>query len=175
MGEWKSFLTFIFPLSLAKNVNQINVGKFSHFHFSTFTQIQNSADCFGGVARVHQRQKEIREEDPEAIFLNAGDFYQVWKRTHSLTLLGCREPLGTQSWSTVQWWSSATCSTTRPWELETMTLMTLWKALCPSLSRWRIVKNVYFAKSRSTFRCLEPTSTPACPASQRTITTTRWN
>ena len=40
-------------------------------------KIQNSADCFGGVARVHQRQKEIREEDPEAIFLNAGDFYQV--------------------------------------------------------------------------------------------------
>jgi len=28
------------------------------------------------VARVHQRQEEIRREDPEAIFLNAGDFYQ---------------------------------------------------------------------------------------------------
>ena len=40
-------------------------------------EIQNSAECFGGVARVHQRQKEIREEDPDALFLNAGDFYQV--------------------------------------------------------------------------------------------------
>ena len=40
-------------------------------------KIQNSAECFGGVARVHQRQKEIREEDPDALFLNAGDFYQV--------------------------------------------------------------------------------------------------
>ena len=26
---------------------------------------------------MHQRQKEIREEDPDALFLNAGDFYQV--------------------------------------------------------------------------------------------------
>merc|ERR1711936_344763 len=53
-----------------------------HAHFQEMSvttsrcRAVNSADCFGGVARVHQRQKEIREEDPEAIFLNAGDFYQ---------------------------------------------------------------------------------------------------
>merc|ERR1740124_2122202 len=37
-------------------------------------------ECYGGVARVYQKQKEIREEDPDALFLNAGDFYQgsVW-------------------------------------------------------------------------------------------------
>merc|ERR1711962_1898125 len=53
-----------------------------HAHFQEMSvttsrcRAENSADCFGGVARVHQRQKEIREEDPEALFLNAGDFYQ---------------------------------------------------------------------------------------------------
>jgi len=52
----------------------------AHFQETSVTtsrcRAQNSADCFGGVARVHQRQKEIREEDPDALFLNAGDFYQ---------------------------------------------------------------------------------------------------
>ena len=40
---------------------------------------------------------------------------------------------------------------------------------------WKSWANIFIAKSRSTFRCLEPTSTPACPASQRPTTTTRWN
>ena len=37
-------------------------------------------ECYGGVARVYQKQMEIREEDPDALFLNAGDFFQgtVW-------------------------------------------------------------------------------------------------
>merc|ERR1711971_996024 len=52
----------------------------AHFEETSVTtsrcKAENSAECFGGVARVHQRQKEIREEDPDAIFLNAGDFYQ---------------------------------------------------------------------------------------------------
>ena len=60
-------------------------------------KIQNSAECFGGVARVHQRQKEIREEDPEAIFLNAGDFYQVPNTTCFFTLSDCRALPGTRS------------------------------------------------------------------------------
>jgi len=37
-------------------------------------------ECYGGVARVYQKQMEIREQDPDALFLNAGDFFQgtVW-------------------------------------------------------------------------------------------------
>merc|ERR1712130_535866 len=50
----------------------------AHFQETSVTtsrcRAEDSTECFGGVARVHQRQKEIREEDPDAIFLNAGDF-----------------------------------------------------------------------------------------------------
>merc|ERR1712179_693607 len=37
-------------------------------------------ECYGGVARVYQKQLEIRQQDPDALFLNAGDFFQgtVW-------------------------------------------------------------------------------------------------
>lgn len=32
--------------------------------------------CFGGYARVIQKANEIREENPDALFLNAGDEFQ---------------------------------------------------------------------------------------------------
>ena len=36
--------------------------------------------CYGGMARVQAKRKQLMEEDPDALFLNAGDFYQgtVW-------------------------------------------------------------------------------------------------
>ena len=42
-------------------------------------------DCYGGVARMQAKKKQILSQDPEALFLNAGDFYQgfiirdMWK------------------------------------------------------------------------------------------------
>jgi len=65
------------------DVTLIHINDF-HAHFeqtSVYTSRCRTAqdheeECYGGVARVHQRQMEIREEDPEALFLNAGDFYQ---------------------------------------------------------------------------------------------------
>ena len=37
-------------------------------------------DCYGGIARVYSKTRQILETDPDALFLNAGDFYQgtVW-------------------------------------------------------------------------------------------------
>ena len=36
--------------------------------------------CFGGVARLYEAVRQIREEDENVIFLNGGDMYQgtVW-------------------------------------------------------------------------------------------------
>merc|ERR1711892_1373208 len=41
---------------------------------------EKADECYGGVPRVYQKQMEIRDQDPDALFLNAGDFYQgsVW-------------------------------------------------------------------------------------------------
>jgi len=42
---------------------------------------ESSDQCYGGIARIFTKQKEIRDRNPEStIFLNAGDFYQgtVW-------------------------------------------------------------------------------------------------
>ena len=36
---------------------------------------EEAEECFGGIPRVYQKQMEIRETDPDALFLNAGDFY----------------------------------------------------------------------------------------------------
>ena len=33
-------------------------------------------NCYGGVARMQTKKKQILSQDPEALFLNAGDFYQ---------------------------------------------------------------------------------------------------
>merc|ERR1711910_80702 len=76
-----------FPTSKTENsfdltINDIN----AHFEQtnvgSTRCRPENEAaeECFGGVPRIVQKQREIREEDPDALFLNAGDFYQgsVW-------------------------------------------------------------------------------------------------
>ena len=37
-------------------------------------------ECIGGIARVKTASKKLREERPNAIFLNAGDYYQgtIW-------------------------------------------------------------------------------------------------
>ena len=32
--------------------------------------------CYGGVARMSSYIKSVRDTDPEALVLNAGDFYQ---------------------------------------------------------------------------------------------------
>ena len=39
---------------------------------------QNSnRECFGGVARIKQKVASLKEEYPNSVFLNAGDFFQV--------------------------------------------------------------------------------------------------
>ena len=53
-----------------------------HAHFeevsvnTTRCRAENNGDCYGGVARLAGLKNYIMEEDPEALFLNAGDFYQ---------------------------------------------------------------------------------------------------
>ena len=53
-----------------------------HAHFeevsvnTTRCRAEDNGDCYGGVARVSGLKNSIMEEDPEALFLNAGDFYQ---------------------------------------------------------------------------------------------------
>jgi len=38
---------------------------------------RDTQDCYGGIARIYSKQKEIRHKNPDTtIFLNAGDFYQ---------------------------------------------------------------------------------------------------
>jgi len=52
-----------------------------HAHFQQ-TSVHTSrcreqdSECYGGVPRVYEKAMEIRQEDPEALFLNAGDFFQ---------------------------------------------------------------------------------------------------
>ena len=53
-----------------------------HAHFeevsvnTTRCRAEDRGDCYGGVARLAGLKNSIMEEDPEALFLNAGDFYQ---------------------------------------------------------------------------------------------------
>ena len=53
-----------------------------HAHFeevsvnTTRCRAEDNGDCYGGVARLAGLKNSIMEEDPEALFLNAGDFYQ---------------------------------------------------------------------------------------------------
>ena len=58
-----------------------------HAHFEEVnentTRCREENTCFGGIARMVTKKNEILEEDPEALFLNAGDFYQG-KRQSSL-------------------------------------------------------------------------------------------
>jgi len=41
---------------------------------------EEANECYGGVPRIITKVTEIRNQDPEALFLNAGDFYQgsIW-------------------------------------------------------------------------------------------------
>uniref|UniRef100_A0A224YAC5 5'-Nucleotidase n=1 Tax=Rhipicephalus zambeziensis TaxID=60191 RepID=A0A224YAC5_9ACAR len=41
-----------------------------------FPDLKNKSRCVGGVARIVQKVKEIRNETPDALFVNAGDFFQ---------------------------------------------------------------------------------------------------
>ena len=53
-----------------------------HAHFeeisvnTTRCRAEDRGDCYGGVTRLAGLKNSIMEEDPEALFLNAGDFYQ---------------------------------------------------------------------------------------------------
>ena len=51
-----------------------------HAHFEEVnentTRCREENACFGGIARMVTKKNEILDEDPEALFLNAGDFYQ---------------------------------------------------------------------------------------------------
>ena len=60
-----------------------------HAHFeevsvnTTRCRAEDNGDCYGGVARLAGLKNFIMEEDPEALFLNAGDFYQgKYNRAH---------------------------------------------------------------------------------------------
>ena len=44
-------------------------------HYLTLKDKING-QCYGGVARMSSYIKSVREVDPEAMVLNAGDFYQ---------------------------------------------------------------------------------------------------
>ncbi|XP_077555702.1 5'-nucleotidase-like [Haemaphysalis longicornis] len=41
-----------------------------------FDSGKNNTTCVGGVARIVTKVKELREEYPDALFMNAGDFFQ---------------------------------------------------------------------------------------------------
>nr|XP_037273825.1 5'-nucleotidase-like [Rhipicephalus microplus] len=41
-----------------------------------FPELKNKSKCVGGVARIVQKVKEIRNETTDALFVNAGDFFQ---------------------------------------------------------------------------------------------------
>ena len=51
-----------------------------HAHFEEVnentTRCREENACFGGIARMVTKKNEILDEDSEALFLNAGDFYQ---------------------------------------------------------------------------------------------------
>lgn len=55
-----------------------------HAHFEetnvALHRCRAGEDCYGGMARVVAKVKDLRRDDPEAVFLNAGDFYQgtIW-------------------------------------------------------------------------------------------------
>ena len=89
-----SFLQIILMASLASAIPFEQADPFSltvihindiHAHFeevnvnTTRCRTEDSQDCFGGVARLSQKKKDIMKNDPDALFLNAGDFYQGLK------------------------------------------------------------------------------------------------
>ncbi|KAL1471453.1 hypothetical protein MTO96_039912 [Rhipicephalus appendiculatus] len=46
------------------------------FGGTCFEKDKNDSKCVGGVARIVHKVKEIRNETPDALFVNAGDFFQ---------------------------------------------------------------------------------------------------
>ncbi|KAL1442065.1 hypothetical protein MTO96_008070 [Rhipicephalus appendiculatus] len=46
------------------------------FGGTCFEEDKNKSKCVGGVARIVHKVKEIRNETPDALFVNAGDFFQ---------------------------------------------------------------------------------------------------
>ena len=77
------FLTSAIPVDKADpfSLTVIHVNDI-HAHFeevnvnTTRCRTEDNQECFGGVARLSQKKKEIMQQDPHALFLNAGDFYQ---------------------------------------------------------------------------------------------------
>ena len=60
------------------HVNDIH-SHFEEVNINTATCKENDVEaggCYGGVARIASYVKTVREEDPEALLINAGDFYQ---------------------------------------------------------------------------------------------------
>ena len=61
------------------HVNDIH-SHFEEVNINTGTckeQHQESGEgCYGGIARIASYVKSVRAEDPQTLFLNAGDFYQ---------------------------------------------------------------------------------------------------
>ena len=59
---------------------------------STGSQCQPKAGnlCFGGVARIKSKVDQVTRENPNTIFLNAGDFFQVKILSVSL---GAKKPV----------------------------------------------------------------------------------
>ena len=57
------------------HVNDIHA-HFEEISVNTTRCREDDNDCYGGVARMQTKKKQILEQDPDALFLNAGDFYQ---------------------------------------------------------------------------------------------------
>ena len=57
------------------HVNDIHA-HFEEISVNTTRCREDDNDCYGGVARMQTMKKQILSQDPEALFLNAGDFYQ---------------------------------------------------------------------------------------------------
>ena len=45
-------------------------------------ECSQNRECFGGVARIKQKVDSLKQEYPNSVFLNAGDFFQVSKSNY---------------------------------------------------------------------------------------------
>ena len=64
----------VFNLTII-HVNDIHA-HFEEVSVNTTRCREEDEDCYGGVARMVTKKNAIMQEDPDALFLNAGDFYQ---------------------------------------------------------------------------------------------------
>ena len=45
-------------------------------------ECKTKSKCYGGVARIKHLADQIKAQNPNSVFLNAGDFFQVCKNVH---------------------------------------------------------------------------------------------